>query len=92
MASATMSASRCSCEAYMGTGRPSCTPSSAAESASAFRVRWATTWARLQPGQQAGLGPLVVAESVDGADQSSGTGLEQRQELGIGHGSTVTRC
>ena len=41
-------------------------------------------------GQQAGLGPLLVAQSVDCTDQSPGTGLEQGEELGIGHGSTVT--
>ena len=49
-----MSLSRASLEAYIATGRPSCTPSSAPDSPSAFRVRCATTCARVQPGSRLG--------------------------------------
>ena len=80
-ASASMSASRRSCEAYIGTGSSCTMPPSTPARPSALSVRCATTWARVQPGSRLGPGqaspvmPSTVRTSLWVASWSSSASL-----------------
>ena len=69
-----MSPSRASWEAYIGTAAPLVHPLEGAGQRLGVERQVGDDVGAAPAGQQAGLGALVVGQPVDGADQSSGTG------------------